>query len=154
MDSMSVKADVSAGLIELARDRKETSGAIANAVLVGVRRVTMFMELIDEKTKPRAAIDMLSAASFAVANFAKSLQSAGLVDVPKELADTLGKGGSGGKEALKAALNQINISVSLAQKDGAAVTVSEAQAPHSATPEPPSEAKSAAPAAPSEDLPP
>lgn len=123
-DSQLVRSDVTQALVEIARDRRETSTAVANSALVGVRRITYFVEKIPDTTAPKAALDLLNTASFATANFAKSLKDAGLVEIPKALSDQLGKGDNS-KDFLRGALQQINITVQAAQKGAAPSVVSE-----------------------------
>lgn len=117
------KAEVSEALIELATERRETSSAIANAVLIGVRKLTVFLEAMPDDTKPKAGFDQVNTCFFGLANAAKALKDAGLVELPRSLVDGINSKGDAGKEFLKGALQQINITVQAAQSGAGSAVV-------------------------------
>ncbi len=116
------KAEVSEALIELATERRETSAAIANAVLIGVRKLTVFLEALPPDIKPKAGFDQVNTCFFGLANAAKALKDAGLVELPRSLVDGINSKGDAGRDFLKGALQQINITVQNAQAASAPKT--------------------------------
>ncbi len=114
IEQVAVQIGATENLIELAKGNREVTATFINLALVGVKRLTRVIESIPEDTKPRAEIGFVQDASFAAANFAKSLREIGVMCVPKELSESLGKGDAG-KDFLRGALQQINITVQAAQ---------------------------------------
>ncbi len=114
LEKVALACGATEAIIDLAKGNREVASTFINFALVGVKRLTKVVESIEEGTKARAESDIIQNCAFAAANFAKSLKELGITVIPKELADGLGSG-SGSRDFLKSALQQINVSVNVAQ---------------------------------------
>lgn len=125
LESVALACNAQEGMIELAKGNREVAATFINFALVGVKRLTRVIESIEEGTKPRAESDIIQNCAFAASNFAKSLKEIGVIVIPRSLADGLEAKGDAGKDFLKGALQQINITVQAAQNGTAPAVVSE-----------------------------
>lgn len=82
--------------------------SVANFALVTIARCTTAVELVDEKKAPATKLSAYNTASFAVKNVCDALRAAGIVGLPKGLADN-GKMDNGRWDP--GMLQQINLTV-------------------------------------------
>lgn len=107
-------------LLAAAGNQKAITDKLTNSALIIVQGLDNALDEMDEKLAASTRVGLLNTAAFAVSNIARALKEAGVVGLPKALMDELSEKapkGPEGKEYLRSALHQINITVQAA-RDG------------------------------------